>query len=164
MATVFAYRTDTDDEVRVAPVLGGSSIASEGPGSESSAPGWLAPTDRAVRRLLDLPRNWNQLGAPRIDVDAIGRALELLSWAAATDTPPPDVIPTVSGGVQLEWHRNRLDIELEVAPQREATLFWSDRDTGREWEGMLAARRPAELVAALAELTVRNRTRPHGAR
>ena len=55
------------------------------------------------RRLLDLPENWNSYGALPISGAAI-KAAESMS-----------IVPTCNGGVQLEWHINGHDIEIEFA-------------------------------------------------
>jgi hypothetical protein len=118
-----------------------------------------------VRELRLLEPNWNNRGAPALDENAILLALELLYGAASADTPPPDVVPTVGGGIQLEWHRCRMDIELGVSPERRVWLYRCERDTGQEWEAELATLRPRELLEAIDELTTRTiRARPHGAR
>lgn len=163
MSSSLAYRTDSDDEVRIRPVGPGPSAASEP--EDSVVPAWLARTVRAAREIRLLEPDWNNRGAAAPDEKAILLALELLHEAASHDTPPPDVVPTVVGGIQLEWHRCRMDIELQVSPQSGACLYWRERDTGREWEGELATRRSRELLEAIDELTTRTlRARPHAAR
>jgi hypothetical protein len=163
MSSSLAYRIDSDDEVRIRPVGPGPSAASDP--EEPGVPAWLVRTVRVMHELRFLEPNWNNRGASAPDETAILLALELLHGAASHDTPPPDVVPTVGGGIQLEWHRCRMDIELEVSPERSVCLYWLDRDTAREWEGPLTIRRPRELSEAIDELTARTvRTRPHGAR
>jgi hypothetical protein len=155
-----ANRIDTDAEVYLRSVRPGQSVASEP--SEPGTPAWYYPTIRAVNQLLLLEGNWNTRGARPIESDSAERAIDLLSRCASVDTPAPDVVPTVRGGLQLEWHRCRMDIELEIAPST-VCLYWRERDTGREWEGELATRR--QLMEALAEMTERHhRTRLHGVR
>lgn len=163
MASSLAYRIDSDDEVLIRPVGRGPSAVSEA--QEPRIPAWLARTARAVLQLRFLEPNWNNRGASAPDANTLLRALDLLVRAASYDTPPPDVVPTAIGGVQLEWHRCRMDIELEVAPEGKASLYWHKRDTGREWEGELASWWPSELQEAIGELTARSlNAPPHGAR
>lgn len=163
MSSSLAYRMDSDDEVRIRPVGPGPSTASEP--EEPGAPAWLARTVRAIHELRLLGPNWDTRGASALDETAMLLALELLHGAASHDTPPPDVVPTVVGGIQLEWHRSRMDIELDVSPDLRAGLYWLDRESGREWEGPLTLRRPRELAEVIEELTARTvRARPHGAR
>ena len=58
-------------------------------------------------------------------------------------TPPPSVVPTWSGGVQVEWHRNNLDFEIEADPQGGVEYFFRGPDEeheGQAWDdiGQLA--------------------------
>ncbi len=47
-------------------------------------------------------------------------------------TPPPSVVPTWNGGVQVEWHRNGVDLEIEVSPAGDAEYFFASPDEERE--------------------------------
>ena len=38
--------------------------------------------------------------------------------------PRPAVVPTVKGGVQLEWHANGLDLEIEISPDSGGSIFY----------------------------------------
>jgi hypothetical protein len=149
MSSPLAYRTDSDDEFQIRLVGPGPSTASGR--EERASPAWLARTLRALQELRFLEPNWNNRGASAPDETAILLSLELLHGAASHATPP-DVVPTVGGGIQLEWHRCMMDVELEVSPQRRVSLYWHERDTGREWEGPLVMRRPRELAEVIGEL------------
>ncbi len=164
MASCPVRRLDTDEEVRIAPLERGPSIASD-PYRLQTIPPWLEATGFAINNLVRLQPNWNNRGARAVDTEAAQKALELLVGAGHFETPAPDVVPTVVGGLQLEWHRCRMDIELEISPQRVVTLYLLDRDSNREWEGSIDGRRPSRLVEALSELTERSlRNRRHAPR
>lgn len=90
-------------------------------------PRWLGPTVGALMRVLELPDGWDSYRAPRIDVRAVNTALDLLRSSAHDDSPPPIVVPTAEGGVQLEWHAWGLDVELDVSPVALPQLFFRDR-------------------------------------
>ena len=63
-----------------------------------------------LKELLDLPQGWDSYGAGCIDpkaVDAASRLLDVLDH-------DPAVIPTSHGGIQLEWHRDGLELEVEI--------------------------------------------------
>jgi hypothetical protein len=103
-----------------------------------------------------LPPNWNHLGARPVDLEALRAALTLLREAAEPGTPAPDLIPTVSGGVQLEWHRDAMDIEVEVVSRGHVEVYWLDRTTGQELEESLWPFSRYELKKALGLLTERH--------
>jgi hypothetical protein len=109
-----------------------------------------------IESLLRLPANWDHRGARAIDVAVAKQGLLLLARTARFSTPPPDVVPTVAGGLQFEWHQHQVDVELEVQPDLRAQLYWRDRLAAREHEVELWPLRPALLEQALDVLTQRH--------
>src|SRR6476659_749758 len=79
-----------------------------------SAPEWLAKADETLQTLLALPPNWNSYGARTIQPDVVQATSSLLHDIARDDTPQPAIVPTVRGGVQLEWHTRGVDLEIEI--------------------------------------------------
>ena len=49
----------------------------------------------------------------------------------------PVFVPTVRAGVQLEWHRQGVDIEVEVSPDGLVSWCADDRRTGEKFEATL---------------------------
>jgi hypothetical protein len=127
-----------------------------GPGQESHASftheNWFRRTAGEWLTLVDLPENWNSYGAPPIDGNAIKLALEILQRSMQPDSPPPSVVPTSRGGVQLEWHRDGIDIEVEVAPEGDVTMTYDNARSGDEWEAEQIQRNPEPLQRALRNL------------
>ena len=105
------------------------------PGYTDPNAAWLTPT---IEKLNELERltavNWSA-GAKPADTLAIKSTLELLTKILANDTPPPSVVPTWDGGVQVEWHRNGIDLEIEVSANREWEYYFFDRQSNEEVEG-----------------------------
>jgi hypothetical protein len=94
-----------------------------------SVPGWLAETEQAIQELLRLPPNWNSYGAQPIRPDVVRAAKDLLPGIVQKQTPQPNVVPTVRGGVQLEWHLGDIDLEIEIdAPGQFQVLFVDPRE------------------------------------
>lgn len=104
------------------------------PPIEGPMPGWVMPTAEAFADLLELPVGWNSYNANAVDPRAIELAGALLAGVMEESTPPPTVVPTVRGGVQLEWHRNGLDLEIAVHSHRPVAVFAIDNRSGEEWE------------------------------
>jgi hypothetical protein len=75
--------------------------------------GWFDSTVQALKNMLSLAANWDSYGAPPIDPITLSSALEFLCDAIQDDTPAPSVVPTSHGGIQIEWHTQGIDIEVE---------------------------------------------------
>ena len=78
------------------------------------------------------------------------RALQLLAATMRPATPAPIVVPTVRGGLQLEWHQRDVDLEVEVPPSGAVQVAYENLAEGREWEALQAEAR-AETHAQLAD-------------
>lgn len=104
------------------------------PGSASRASGELG----LVRRCAH---------SPAVVRPAVRALLEHLPPRGA----PPQVVPTNSGGIQLEWHEQGVDLEIEIFPAGEPVVYCSDRAAGTDWEAPLSDC-SAELKSLLQRL------------
>jgi hypothetical protein len=100
-------------------------------------PGWVLPVVNAIGRLLSLPPNWDSYGAPPVDPKHVDAALKLLADVMRDDTPPPAVVPTSRGGVQIEWHTKGVDLEVELVTPTRLQGICEDHRTGVAWESDL---------------------------
>lgn len=89
----------------------------------------------ALKRLAALQPGWDSYGAASLSPIAARRLLSFAPVLLPPDAPEPTVIPTRGGGVQLEWHRNGIDLEVEVPGAEALTYFYADAATGKEVEG-----------------------------
>jgi hypothetical protein len=115
-------------------------------------PDWAKSTVDEFFRLLDLRPNWDSYGAPAIHATSVETAMSLLLEVMHDDTEPPTVIPTSSGGVQLEWHARGIDLEVEVGPTGSIQVYGRDHQTNEEWSGSLPGQTQS-LGRALARLS-----------
>jgi len=106
-------------------------------GTEGSArpAKWLQPVVARLVKLRDLPIDWDGHGAPPIDIADLASALSLLAAIMREETPAPNIVPISGGGLQLEWHRAGLYVEIVVGLGKEDGLYFLDKATGLEWEG-----------------------------
>lgn len=104
-------------------------------GQELHAMEWFYPTLQAIAALPWWTDNWSS-GATRTQVAAIAYMLEILIEVLDSRTPPPSVVPTWNGGVQVEWHRNGIDLEIEVAPEGDIEYFF--KSPAEECEGLIS--------------------------
>jgi hypothetical protein len=94
---------------------------------------------RQVVRLLSMPSNWDSYGAKPIDRQKAVSALYFLWIAIVNGAPMPAIIPTSDGGIQLEWHRRGVDLEIRVISGTSLEVFFEDLATGETREGEIGA-------------------------
>lgn len=97
-------------------------------------PAWMPEVKNRIASFTKLGPNWNSYGAPKIERNAMLLSIALLNLIADASTPAPSVVPTVSGGVQLEWHQNGVDLEIEILGSGNVAVFHSDARGDDEWE------------------------------
>lgn len=93
----------------------------------------------SLQRLAALSPGWDSYGAKPLNPSAVRRALNLLPLLLPEYAPEPSVVPTRDGGVQFEWHRRGIDLEVKVPPTGPISYLVADAERGeeREWEGTL---------------------------
>jgi hypothetical protein len=120
-------------------------------GMQEKPPAWVEPTLRSLDRLLHLPPNWDSYGGRSIAHSSVWATLQLLTKILTDDTPVPAVVPTGRGGVKIEWHRNGVDLEIEILSPHRYLAAFEDAKTGESWERELTEdfRLLAPVVARL---------------
>ena len=102
-------------------------------------PSWFAPVLHGFANLVTLSDNWDGEGAKRIDSAAINRALAAIEQLLPQDAPAPSVVPVPNSGLQIEWHRNGKDLEVEFNPNGNVEYYYYDEVTQEESEGPVGA-------------------------
>ena len=97
------------------------------------SPAWLGRVKKRIAELTQLPANWDSYGAVPVDPRIPGLAEDLVEWFAVDGMPPPDVFATSDGGVQIEWHIRRVNIEIEISPTEGTTIYFHDLNGGEPW-------------------------------
>ena len=92
---------------------------------------WFTPTFDAMVVLSKDSSVGNSMSR-RFQLRIVAGMLTILIEVLDSRTPPPSVVPTWNGGVQVEWHRNGVDLEIEVSPAGDAEYFFSSPDEERE--------------------------------
>jgi hypothetical protein len=106
----------------------------EGAARQWSSPAPRAPittgsyvqTVRTLIELLELPGGWNSYKASPIRKENVTFAVELLGRLMRIDTPAPNVVPRVRGGVQLEWHTRGVNLEIAIDSPGDVNFFVED--------------------------------------
>jgi hypothetical protein len=115
---------------------------------------WLRPTVNSVIRALSLPRGWDTYDALPISHRSAEGALTFLATVIDPDSAPPAVVPLADGGVQVEWHRGGLDVEIAFSPNEEPEIYVADQETGNEWDLTPYSESFEEIQPLLARLRV----------
>lgn len=103
-------------------------------------PRWLVPTIERSGRLLSLPSNWDLQGASPIDPKSIQVGVEALYDFMSEGGSLPQWTPTRDGGVQLDWHENGIDLEIQFGTTTEPYAVFEDSERpATEWDGPLNA-------------------------
>lgn len=134
---------DTWDEAdilsEVEPFEGSRVVAIPPPSPESDhelAPSpWIAEVATRLAELLTLSPDWDGHGGDAIAPENVEAAGRFLAKVMAPSTPAPTIVPTSSGGLQLEWHRSGFDVELLFGDEDPPLLFVAEVGSGHEWEG-----------------------------
>ena len=116
-------------------------------------PNWLAPTLCSFAEVLTIPANWDSYGARPIQPGVASSALDSLFAVMRDSTPLPSVVPTAKGGIQLEWHSRRFDLEVVFQPGENGEVYCEDKDSSTEWGGRLSdvVQRLNGILAELAD-------------
>jgi hypothetical protein len=87
--------------------------------------------------LLTLPHNWDSYGGQRINPGVVQDAVNLINPLLEPTSPAPRVVPLSSGGLQLEWHRGGIDLEVVFDRDGQPFFDYRNRENGDESEHTL---------------------------
>ena len=74
-----------------------------------------------------MPPNCDSYGALPIEPRSAAIAFDILSESVNRGTPRPTIVPTIQGGVQLEWHTDGIDLEVKIGPGAKVHIFFEDK-------------------------------------
>lgn len=104
-------------------------------------PEYLQPLVLNILDMKNLPSNWDSYNSPKISSLFLNAAIAFSLKMFREDTPLPSVVPTSKGGVQLEWHINGVDFEIDfVNPNllfvsfEDHHISSDDPDDEKPWE------------------------------
>lgn len=124
-------------------------IAMHGSGQEPSS-FWQVMA--RVKRLAELATNWDSYGAQPLSPVAVKKGLSILPSLLVDEVITPTVVPSRDGGLQFEWHRLGIDVEMKIPPVGPESYYLADASAGTEleWEG---SDNPDAIRSALARLS-----------
>lgn len=79
---------------------------------------WKAGFRASVSRLLSLKAGWDGPSSAAISTHSVALAERILEVALSSSANPkmPFVVPSPDGGIQLEWHRTDIELEISISP------------------------------------------------
>ena len=97
-------------------------------------PIWLVSTSDRIIELVRLPFGWDGHDGRPVNFDVADFAVQILLQTLELDGPAPLVVPLSYGGLQLEWHEQGIDLEIEVEAPNRIFVSFEDRETGETFE------------------------------
>jgi hypothetical protein len=100
---------------------------------------WRRKAETRLIKLCGLPVGWDGHGGLPTDRDTAEFAASILAALMLPRVPMPSIMPMSYGGVQLEWHRNGWDIEIEIISPNRMHVYTRDIANDIEEEFSLGA-------------------------
>jgi hypothetical protein len=115
-------------------------------------PEWLKEAGETPRGFATLPDGWDSYGAKSIEPHVVDAAIELLHRIVQHNTLKPAVVPTNRGGIQIEWHTQGVDLEIEITPHGGIRLLYDNpqEDAEEEFELGLDLTPLTDLIAKVS--------------
>jgi len=129
--------TLTEIEAEPQRVEIGASRASEAtyPIADTEASPWLLEVLDELNELINLPDGWDSYDGVGTSIEVAVRALDFINvlLTACAAMSQPQLTPLPEGGLQLEWHRPGLDLEIEFGFEEEPYFYFRDEASNKEW-------------------------------
>ena len=106
--------------------------------SEPDISDWLLSVRDRLRTLMRLEENWDSYGARPVAPGLADATLDILNLISGPDVPLPSIVPTPNGELQLEWHTNGIDLEVEASSPTSMHMYYHDLQTNEEYEEPLS--------------------------
>ena len=92
---------------------------------------------KRLDELRELPQGWNSYNSYPISEKAIQKVMEACNEHGFHQKGTPKLVPTVGGGVQMEWHEGEVDLEVNFTEDNKTKWHAWDVYTGEESSGTL---------------------------
>jgi hypothetical protein len=105
--------------------------------SFKQAPDWISQIASNAQAISKLRAGWDGRGSIPISDKMLYRATTYVRLAleGLSDATAPRLVPGGDGSVQIEWHSKRGELEFDIGPAHEMTIWIRDRRNGAEFEG-----------------------------
>lgn len=114
---------------------------------------WRESVQERLQELIRLDRGWDGYeGLPVSFVNAVF-ALRMLESVCRAETHSPEIVPGVSGDLQVEWHTFKGDIELHVRAPNDVHAWRSKSDDDADGEELELTNDFSVIATWVRELT-----------
>lgn len=108
-------------------------------------PKWFDDYLERCKKLLELSPNWDSYDAERVDPAILDSATRIVRLFATNSNSAPEVVPTHLGGIQIEYHTNGRELELEFVSPVEICVDWKP-DFKKESVPLVVLRKGKRMV------------------
>lgn len=98
---------------------------------------WADKVKRRLTYLCGLRAGWDGYNGRPIRFDTSYFTLQLLQRVCSPKTPPPEIVPLSSGGLQVEWHHPHAEIELTIRAPYDVKAWVSQGEEDEEGTELL---------------------------
>lgn len=95
---------------------------------------WVKQLESRLNQLTSLPVGWDGYQGKPVSFVCAAYAANLLERVCHNGVPPPSLVPGSDGTLQIEWHINNYDIEIEIIAPNEVLAYRFDMNTELEEE------------------------------
>ncbi len=96
---------------------------------------WRAALRERLAPLTSLEEGWDAYSAGGVKTQTVIFAAQVLDDIWATGLPVPDVMPTSTESVYVEWSTARFDFSIEIKAPYVGSFYFEDAATGKIHEG-----------------------------
>lgn len=110
--------------------------------------GWLSASLQRLSDLESLEAGWDDGDAQPVASSLISAVREFINSPVVSSlTVQPDIVPTLRGGLLIEWHTASIDLVIETASAGSPSFYFLDNETGEEVEAPIGQRVDAIATA-----------------
>jgi len=91
---------------------------------------WVAELKDRFDELTALPQGWDGYAGRPVSFNCAQFAANLLERLFVESVPAPQIVPGDDGTLQIEWHQNQFDIEIDVLAPYDVCAVKRDLRTG----------------------------------
>lgn len=117
---------------------------------QTPAASWVRDAIAEIEQLTALSADWDTYGASPITASAATKAVRFLVDNAYAELARPSIVPMSDGGIQLEWHRGGVDLEISIS-DGDSGVFVAHAGAGESEEAPLSDAR-SHLLSRLSQL------------
>lgn len=95
---------------------------------------WVADLTERLNEITSLPPGWDGYDGCPVSFNVAQFAANLIERLCVADMPAPNLVPGSDGTLQIEWHRNQYDVEIDVLGPYRVVAYRRHQKTGVEQE------------------------------